>query len=80
MVVLEFHHVVNQVFHSFYLVVLKCNFHRICVVISISFLLSYFDLINNWIFAVKELLIVLTKKLLNGIGIEGEYRDHISAI
>ena len=72
-IVLEFHHVVNQVLHSFYLVVLQGDLHCICVVVSISFLLSYFDLINNWKFAVKELLIVLTKQLLDGIRIEGEY-------
>ena len=80
MIVLKFHYIVNQVLHSFYLVVLQGNLHSICVVISISFLLSYFDLIYYWIFAVEETLIVLTKKLLDGIGIEGENRDHISAI
>ena len=80
MIVLEFHHVVNQVLHSFYLVVLQGDLHCICVVVSSSILLSYFNLINNWKFAVKELLIILTKQLLDRIGIEGEYLDHITAI
>jgi hypothetical protein len=73
MVVLELHHVVNQVLHSFYLVMLQGDFHSIRIVVSISILLSYFDLINNWKLAVKELLIVLTKQLLDGIRIEREY-------
>lgn len=70
MIVLKFHYVVNQVLYSFYLVVLQGNLHSICVVVSISFLLSYFDLIYYWIFVVEETLIVLTKKLLDGIGIK----------
>jgi len=69
-IVLKFHYVVNQVLYSFYLVVLQGNLHSICVVVSISFLLSYFDLIYYWIFVVEETLIVLTKKLLDGIGIK----------
>ena len=80
MIVLKFYHVVNQVLHSFYLVVLQGDLHCICVFVSISFLLSYFNLINDWELAVKELLIILTKQLLDGIGIEGEYLDHITAI
>jgi hypothetical protein len=73
MVVLELHHVVNQVLHSFHLVVFQGNLNRICIVVSISFLLCNFHLVNNWKFTVEELLVVLTEELPDRIGIKGEY-------